>query len=162
MYIDESFVVALAFVVFVILAGKKIYIGIQSTCNNYLLNNVKQLSDAKELLQQANAAVNDIATKLQETQQTALSITEAAKSEAMLLIAEAKKHVEIITAQQLEIAMHKLSMQEASIMQDMRNQTVDAMFNRLHQDLKDNLSNIHAVKLKNGLLHIENYAVCLL
>jgi F-type H+-transporting ATPase subunit b len=125
MIINETFLVAVATVLFVGLIFKPIRKLIVAALDRHTAEAIKNLNEANKMYEDALHLYNAIKQQHQEAQQNVKDIIAKAKEEAEVLISEASQEVERITKKKSELAMARIVQQEKHIMEFLK----DAIIN---------------------------------
>ena len=127
MHFDESFFVALGFVLFVLLLG---YLGVHRTLAKALDDRASLIADelaqASRLRTEAEAVLASYQNKAAEAQSAADAILTAAREEAEALAAETAKRMSEFVARRTLQAEAKIAIAESQAMNDVRSAAADA------------------------------------
>ncbi len=127
MHFDESFFVAVGFVLFVLLLG---YLGVHNTISGALDGRAKQVSDelaeARRLREEAEAVLASYKKKAAEAEAEAQAIIATAREEAEALAKESSERMGEFVVRRTKQAEAKIAMAEAQAMNDVRAAAADA------------------------------------
>lgn len=127
MHILESaeFWVAVAFVLFVVLAGKPIYRAIAAQLDARAARIKAELDEAARLRDEAQQLLNEYQRKQREAMQEAADILAHAKDEAERLKSESAASLEATLARREKMALEKIAQAEAQALKEVRNEAID-------------------------------------
>ncbi|MDB5571521.1 MAG: atpF [Hyphomicrobiales bacterium] len=138
MHFDESFFVAVGFVLFVLLLG---YLGVHNTIAGALDGRAKQISDelaeARRLREEAESVLASYRTKAAEAEAEAQAIVAAAREEAEALARESADRMSEFVVRRTKQAEAKIAMAEAQAMNDVRAAAADAAVKAAEIVLRD-------------------------
>lgn len=146
---DPAFIVALAFVVFVLLAGKKIAKLLAGGLDNRSDAIKKELDEAVKLKEEALALLASYQRKHKKAKEDAEDILANAEEEAQRIIKTAQKKVEEELARREAIAMQKIAQAEANAVQGIRENAVDITISVARQLIVENMTPDAAQALLN-------------
>lgn len=125
MIINESLVVAVAFVAFVSLVFKPVRNGILSMLDEKIALAINDLKHAQSLRADAESHLANARQALEEAEAQALEIVENAQSRAQRLIDEVEYKVAEATKAKSEMAMARIAQQQEKIINDLQKQAVE-------------------------------------
>ncbi len=122
---SPTFWVAVAFVIFVGLVFKKVRDGLNAALDGRAERIKAQLDEAKQLREDAQAALAEYQRKLRDATEEANAIVEHAKVEAERLREHARADQEQALKRREQLAVEKIAQAEAEALEQVRNQAVD-------------------------------------
>ena len=122
---SPTFWVAVAFVIFVGFAFKKVRDGLNAALDGRAARIKAQLDEAKQLREDAQAALAEYQRKLRDAAEDAKAIVEHAKVEAERLREHARADQEQALERREQLAVEKIAQAEAEALEQVRNQAVD-------------------------------------
>lgn len=128
--------VAIAFVIFVALAGRPIGRGIGKTLDARAARIKGELDEAKSLRDEAQKLLADFQRKQQAAMRDAETIVAHARGEAERLKTEAAANLDAAFARREKMAMDKIAQAEAQAIADVRNHAIDVAAAAAEQLLK--------------------------
>jgi F-type H+-transporting ATPase subunit b len=128
--------VAIAFVIFVALAGKPIGRGIGKALDARAARIKAELDEAKSLRDEAQKLLADYQRKQQAAMRDAEAIVAHARNEAERLKTEAAANLDAAFARREKMAMDKIAQAEAQAIADVRNHAIDVAVAAAEQLLK--------------------------
>jgi F-type H+-transporting ATPase subunit b len=131
--LNETVVVALAFATFIPLVYKPAKNAILNMLDNYTADTIKNIEHAKHMYEQAKHMHDEITKKYNEAEQNAKAIISKANEEANLILAEAKREVEKITAKKTELALARINQQEKHIMEQLKDSIVEQALTNVNE-----------------------------
>src|SRR5262245_17527809 len=117
--------VAIAFIVFVVLAGKPIVRAIGKSLDARAARIKSELDEAKALRDEAQKLLADYQRKQQAAMRDAEAIVAQARGEAERLKTEAAANLDAAFARRERMAMDKIAQAEAQAIADVRNHAID-------------------------------------
>jgi len=128
--------VAIAFIIFVVLAGKPLVRGIGKTLDARASRIKAELDEARALRDEAQKLLADYQKKQQEAMRDAEAIVRQARGEAERLKTEAAANLDAAFARREKMAMDKIAQAEAQAIADVRNHAIDVAIAAAEQLLK--------------------------
>ncbi len=128
--------VAIAFIIFVVLAGKPLVRGIGKTLDARAARIKAELDEARALRDEAQKLLADYQKKQQEAMRDAEAILRQARGEAERLKTEAAANLDAAFARREKMAMDKIAQAEAQAIADVRNHAIDVAVAAAEQLLK--------------------------
>jgi len=128
--------VAIAFIIFVVLAGKPLVRGIGKTLDARAARIKAELDEARALRDEAQKLLADYQKKQQEAMRDAEAIVRQARSEAERLKSEAAANLDAAFARREKMSMDKIAQAEAQAVADVRNHAIDVAVAAAEQLLK--------------------------
>jgi F-type H+-transporting ATPase subunit b len=128
--------VAIAFIIFVALAGKPLVRGIGKTLDARAARIKAELDEARALRDEAQKLLADYQKKQQEAMRDAEAIVRQARGEAERLKTEAAANLDAAFARREKMAMDKIAQAEAQAIADVRNHAIDVAVAAAEQLLK--------------------------
>ena len=128
--------VAIAFIIFVVLAGKPLVRGIGKTLDARAARIKAELDEARALRDEAQKLLADYQKKQQEAMRDAEAIVRQARGEAERLKTEAAANLDAAFARREKMAMDKIAQAEAQAIADVRNHAIDVAVAAAEQLLK--------------------------
>ena len=128
--------VAIAFIIFVVLAGKPLMRGIGKTLDARAARIKAELDEARALRDEAQKLLADYQKKQQEAMRDAEAIVRQARGEAERLKTEAAANLDAAFARREKMAMDKIAQAEAQAIADVRNHAIDVAVAAAEQLLK--------------------------
>jgi F-type H+-transporting ATPase subunit b len=128
--------VAIAFIIFVVLAGKPIVRGLGKTLDARAARIEAELDEARALRDEAQKLLADYQKKQQEAMRDAEAIVRQARGEAERLKTEAAANLDAAFARREKMAMDKIAQAEAQAIADVRNHAIDVAVAAAEQLLK--------------------------
>jgi F-type H+-transporting ATPase subunit b len=128
--------VAIAFIIFVVLAGKPIVRGLGKTLDARAARIKAELDEARALRDEAQKLLADYQKKQQEAMRDAEAIVRQARGEAERLKTEAAANLDAAFARREKMAMDKIAQAEAQAIADVRNHAIDVAVAAAEQLLK--------------------------
>ncbi len=122
---SPTFWVAVAFVIFVGFAFKKVRDGLNAALDGRAERIKAQLDEAKQLREDAQATLAEYQRKLRDAAEEANAIVEHAKVEAERLREHARADQEQALKRREQLAVEKIAQAEAEALEQVRNQAVD-------------------------------------
>jgi len=122
---DPEVWVAIAFIIFVVLAGKPIVRGIGKSLDARAARIKAELDEAKALRDEAQKLLAEYQRKQQAAMRDAEAIVAQARSEAERLKTEAAANLDSAFARREKMAMDKIAQAEAQAIAEVRGQAVD-------------------------------------
>ena len=117
--------VAVAFVLFLVLAGKPIYRAIAAQLDARAARIKAELDEAARLRDEAQQLLTEYQRKQRDAVKEAEEILAHAKDEAARLQAEATASIEATLARREKMALDKIAQAEAQAVKEVRNEAVD-------------------------------------
>lgn len=122
---SPEFWVAVAFLLFVVLAGRPIFRAIAGQLDARAARIKGELDEAMRLRDEAQALVSEYQRKQREAMQEAAEILAHARDEAARLKTEAAANLEATLARREKMAMDKIAQAEAQALKQVRNEAID-------------------------------------
>ena len=122
---DPEIWVAIAFVIFIVLAGKPIVRGIGKMLDDRAAKIRKDLSEAEKLRDEAEKLLAEYQRRQRQALKEAEGILAQAKDEAERIRKEAAANIEAALKRRERQAMEKIAQAEAQAVAEVRNQAVD-------------------------------------
>ncbi len=152
MTITPELSVAIAFVIFVILVGWKGTSRITAALDKRAQNIRRQLDEAQNLREEAQAALADYQRQQRDALDEAEQIISNAKQEVERLKVEAEKALAVTLKRREEQAMTRIAQAEAKALQDVREQAVDLAISVTSRLIGENMnSDVENRVLKNSM-----------
>ena len=152
MHFDESFVVAISVLVFVLLVGKKLGKLVAGGVDTRNVSIKKELDQAISLKEEAQALLASYQRKQKKALEEAEDIIANAKEEAERIVNGTRKKVEEELAKRSEIAVQKIAQAEANAIQGIRENAVDLTISAARQLILENMNKESAEQLvKNAI-----------
>ncbi len=120
-----EFWVAVAFVLFVVLAGKPIYRAVAAQLDARAARIKAELDEAARLRDEAQQLLSEYQRKQREAMQEAADILAHAKDEAERLKSESAANLEATLARREKMALEKIAQAEAQALKEVRNEAID-------------------------------------
>lgn len=137
---DPQFWVAISFVLFVAAVFKPVGKVICASLDNRSLKIQKDLDEALRLKEEAQALLASYQRKQKEAAEEAHKILENAKTESERLLADAEKKLEENLNKKIQLAMQKIANYEHSVMQEVRNNSIDLAINTVRRLIEESLN----------------------
>jgi F-type H+-transporting ATPase subunit b len=134
-FLNESFVGAIAFGIFVVLVYKPVKNLLISMVDEYTAQAIKKLEEAEAIFKEAKAMSLDVQKQYNQAKIDSVDIMKRAKLEAASLIEDARKEVETMTAKKTEMAMERISQQEKQMVEDLKKEAVTLAISTVEQGL---------------------------
>ncbi len=128
--------VAIAFIIFVVLAGKPLVRMVGKTLDARAARIKAELDEARALRDEAQKLLADYQKKQQEAMRDAEAIVRQARGEAERLKTEAAANLDAAFARREKMAMDKITQAEAQAVADVRNHAIDVAVAAAEQLLK--------------------------
>ena len=128
--------VAIAFIIFVVLAGKPLVRMVGKTLDARAARIKAELDEARALRDEAQKLLADYQKKQQEAMRDAEAIVRQARGEAERLKTEAAANLDAAFARREKMAMDKIAQAEAQAIADVRNHAIDVAVAAAEQLLK--------------------------
>ncbi len=144
---SPTFWVAVAFVIFVGLAFKKVRDGLNAALDGRAARIKAQLDEAKQLREDAQAALAEYQRKLRDAAEEAKAIVEHAKVEAERLREHARADQERALKRREQLAVETIAQAEAEALEQVRNQAVDLAVAATARLLAENMDKGQAERL---------------
>ena len=125
MFQDPTFWVAVAFVIFVVLAGKPIYKGLVGGLDAHAEKIRAQLDEARELHEEAQKTLAEYKRKQRDAVKDAEAIINHAKEESERMRTRADERLKESIARREQAAKEKIAQAEASALKQVRSEAVD-------------------------------------
>ena len=132
---NESFFVMLAFTVFLLLAMKPIIKLLNSIATKYSQQVGSSIAEANKLREEANIHLKETKEKSDILHEEVQSILEQAKKEAQLILEEARIQAEKIIEHRSNLAVQRITHEEVSIQNSVRNELVTHVLNIVEHSL---------------------------
>jgi F-type H+-transporting ATPase subunit b len=120
-----EFWVAVAFVLFVVLAGRPIYRAVAAQLDARAARIKAELDEAARLRDEAQQLLSEYQRKQREAMQEAADILAHAKDEAERQKIESAANLEATLARREKMALEKIAQAEAQALKEVRNEAVD-------------------------------------
>jgi F-type H+-transporting ATPase subunit b len=128
--------VAIAFIIFVVLAGKPLVRMVGTTLDARAARIKAELDEARALRDEAQKLLADYQKKQQEAMRDAEAIVRQARGEAERLKTEAAANLDAAFSRREKMAMDKIAQAEAQAIADVRNHAIDVAVAAAEQLLK--------------------------
>lgn len=138
-YATAEFWVAVSFVLFFVIAGKKAWQGLTSALDARAVKISETLEEAKNLRAEAQAALSEYQRKQREAMKDAQAIVDQAKAEAERLKVQAAADLEAALKLRERLAMERIAQAEQRAMAEVRDLAVDVAIAATRTVLKDQL-----------------------
>ncbi|GIK96206.1 MAG: ATP synthase subunit b 1 [Alphaproteobacteria bacterium] len=122
---SPEFWVAVAFVLFVVLAGKPLYRAIAGQLDARAMRIKAQLDEAQRLRDEAQQLLSEYQRKQRDAVREAEEILAHAKDEAARLKSEAASNLEATLKRREKMALDKIAQAEAQALKEVRHEAVD-------------------------------------
>ena len=122
---EPEFWVAVAFVIFVALAGKKIYVAVGKLLDERSAKIRAELEEAERLRAEAEKLLADYQRKQREAMKDAQAILDAAREEAARVRKEAAASLEAHLKRRERAAVEQIAQAEAHAVAEVRNQAIE-------------------------------------
>lgn len=122
---EPEFWVAVAFVIFVALAGKKIYVAVGKLLDERGAKIRAELEEAERLRAEAEKLLADYQRKQREAMKDAQAILDAAREEAARVRKEAAASLEAHLKRRERAAVEQIAQAEAHAVAEVRNQAIE-------------------------------------
>jgi F-type H+-transporting ATPase subunit b len=136
---DATFWVAIAFVAFVALIGKRVYVMIVAGLDKRAQAIRDELDEAVRLREEAQALLAGYQRKQRDALSEAEEILEHAKAEAAHLAEQAERDLEAALERRIKQAEEKIAQAEAQAVAEVRDLAVDVAIEATRQLIADNL-----------------------
>ena len=147
MHVDEAFFVAISFFIFVALVAKPMARFIRSGLDTRAAKIQKELDEAIELKEEAQALLASYQRKYKKALEEADDIIAHAKKEARRMIEVAKGELEDSLDKRTQMAEQKIAQAEARVIQEIQDNAVDVTISAARTLIVENLSNEAAEEL---------------
>ena len=149
-YASTSFIVTVAFILFFVFFGKKIFIAVGSMLDDRSDAIKSELDEATRLREEAQDMLADYERKQHEALAEAENIVAAARNEAERLGDEAAKQLESSLKRSEQMAKDRIAQAEAQALQEVRSVAVDVALEATAKILTKDVSGAKAKELING------------
>ncbi|HEY7688900.1 MAG TPA: F0F1 ATP synthase subunit B [Dongiaceae bacterium] len=139
--------VAIAFIIFVVLAGKPIVRMLGKSLDDRAARIKAELDEAKALRDEAQRLLVDYQKKQQAAMRDAENIVAHARGEAERLKTEAAANLDAAFARREKMALDKIAQAEAQAIADVRNHAIDVAVAAAEQLLKGKTDNQRGERL---------------
>jgi F-type H+-transporting ATPase subunit b len=140
--------VGIAFFLFIALLWKiGVFKILGSTLDKRAAQIEEELNEARKLKEEAQALLASFQRKQRKAEEAADEIISHAKSEAKLLLKEAKKRISSEVEKRTEIAEQKIKQAETAVIQQIRDNAVDITVNAARALIVDNLGKAESEEL---------------
>ena len=139
--------VAIAFIIFVVLAGKPIVRMLGKSLDDRAARIKAELDEAKALRDEAQRLLVDYQKKQQAAMRDAENIVAHARGEAERLRTEAAANLDAAFARREKMALDKIAQAEAQAIADVRNHAIDVAVAAAEQLLKGKTDNQRGERL---------------
>jgi F-type H+-transporting ATPase subunit b len=146
---DPTFWVAVAFVIFVAAAFKKVRDGLNSALDGRAARIKAQLDEARQLREEAQAALAEYQRKVRDAAAEAKAIVDHARVEAERLRERARADQEHALKRREQLAIEKIAQAEAEALKQVRNLAVDLAVAATARLLAENMGKDQAGRLIN-------------
>ena len=140
MVVDETFIVAIAFIIFVVLMLWKGMSKITKALDKRADDIRRQLDEAQKLREEAQAALAGYQRQQRDALAEAEDIIALAQAEVGRMKADAEKNLAVTLKRREEQAMERIAQAEAKAMRDVRDQAVDLAIKASAKLISDNMS----------------------
>jgi len=144
---DPATWVAVAFVIFVAVLGRKIFKAATTALDKRTAQIRHDLDEAARLREEAAALLASYQSKSREAEQEAQAIVAHAREEAERRLADAQQEVAGALARRRQQALDNIARAEAQAVQEVREQAVDLALKATRKLLADNLTEARDAKL---------------
>lgn len=159
-FINESFVAAIAFIIFAGLVFKPVKRLIVSMIDDYTAQAIKKLEEAEAIFQDAKVMSQEVQKQYKQAKIDSVDILNNAKLEAASLIEDARKDVENMTAKKTQMALERISQQEKHMVEDLKKEAISlavatveqGLLKELDKSAQNSLIN-HGIKEVKKLVH---------
>ena len=149
-YASTSFIVTVAFVMFFVFFGKKLFIAVGAMLDDRSDAIKFELDEAARLREEAQDMLADYERKQHEALAEAENIVAAARSEAERLGVEAAKQLESSLKRSEQMAKDRIAQAEAQALQEVRSVAIDVALEATAKILAEDVSGAKAKELING------------
>ena len=136
---EPEFWVAVAFVIFVLLAGKKVYQAVGKMLDDRAARIRAELSEAERLRAEAEKLLAEYQRKQREAMKDTEAIIAAAREEAARLRKEAAANLEAQVKRRERAAVEQIAQAEAHAVAEVRNQAIELAVNAAKLALAESL-----------------------
>lgn len=140
MAFDEKFWVAAAFVLFMVLLGKKLWAFLAGSLDKRSALIADELAEARRLREEAEAVLADYRRKEKDALAEAEGIVAKAKQDAEALARKAQDDLKTALDSRMKLAMDKIAQEETRAIQEVQHRVIDISINAAEQLLRDHLS----------------------
>ncbi len=137
---DPSFWVAVSFVVFIALVYKPVGNLIVDALDKRTLRIKNELGEALRLKEEAQALLASYQRKQKEMAEDAESIVAEAEAEAKRIAKESEQELDLALNKRVELAMQKIAAYEASVVQQVKDNSVDIAISTVRSIVMDTLN----------------------
>lgn len=123
--INESTVVAVAFVVFCGLAYKPLKKLVLKFLDQKIVDAVKSIEEAAKMRKEAEGLLKQSQKQLIEANDTAVEIVKNAKQKALHIFEKAEQSIDAITKRRVEVSLARIAQREQQIIEDFKKQAVE-------------------------------------
>ncbi|GAJ29851.1 F0F1 ATP synthase subunit B family protein [Acidomonas methanolica] len=123
---DQRFYVAIAFVIFFILFGRKLWTAIVTQLDAHAQSARQELAEAAELRRQAEQILEDATREREQALAEAQAMIEHSRQEAALIGETARRDAEAIATRREQMARDRIAASERAAVQDVRKQAIEA------------------------------------
>ena len=139
--------VAVAFVIFVVVLGRKIAKAVAGALDKRTAQIERDLGEAARLREEAAALLASYQAKQREAEQEAQGIVVHAREEAERLVSDAEQELATALARRRQQALEKIARAEAQAVQEVREQAVDLALKATRKLIAENLTEARDAKL---------------
>lgn len=140
MEFGQSFWVAVSFFIFVALVYKPVGNLIIKALDERALKIKNELGEALRLKEEAQALLASYQRKQKEMAEEALHIIAEAEAEAKRIAKEAEAELDAALNKRVEMAMQKIALYEAAVIQQVKNDAVDIAISTVRSIIVENMS----------------------
>ncbi|MFI4983882.1 MAG: hypothetical protein ACHP6I_01645 [Rickettsiales bacterium] len=159
-HLNESVVVAVAFLIFASLVFKPIKNYLLSMIDDYTAQAIRKLEEAENILKQAKSLSHKIDKEFKQAKLDSQTIVKKARIEAKSIIEAARKQVEDVLAKKTDLAMERISQQEKHMVEDLKKEAIamaiatveQGLFKELDKSAQNSLIN-HGIREVKKLVH---------
>lgn len=159
MLINESLIVAAAFVVLVAMSYRMIKSGLISSLDSYRKEVSKSINESEEILKQAKALFEQAQDELNQAKKTAQDIIDASYEDAKLVLEEAKQNIKAVTDKKTQLALSRIELHEKQVFEELKERAVNMAFSRadelmskeLNHELRMGYFNSSLTKVKRNI-----------
>lgn len=155
-FLNETTIVALAFILFIPVVYKRAKHAVIEMLDNRTAQVVKSLQESERIFKDAQALLNDAKLKHQEAEETIRLMVIQAENEARSLIADAKRQAEEITNKKIEISLAKINLQEKQLIEDIKLAAIQQAMTKVEESLINELDKEAQLSLiEDGLKQVK-------
>jgi F-type H+-transporting ATPase subunit b len=136
---DPTFWVAIAFLVFVVLAARPVFRALTGALDARSARIRAEIEEAKALREEAQKTVAEFKRKQRDALKAAEQILDHAKIEAKRLREQAERDIETALERREQAAMDKIAQAEAQALQEVRDQAIEVALVATNKLISENL-----------------------